>query len=440
MFVCSVKAQALVHSGFSGGLLMTRSLSLGLAGLLALACGSSHGQEGGQGGANSNFNFTSSGGSGITDDGGTLNVTYDQNGFASLTAQQVELVKNSACKGWAGEGESLPAILDFVVDVSGSMDQTAPTTGNQTKWAITRSALRDALDSLPATTAVGMIFFPNMSTVKNTVGAKSDPSTCLKTSGEIPIALLGAAGSAQRTALTTGINSANAAGGTPTDDAYEYELQNNMSKTQLPGQKFMVLITDGQPTFLKGCFGTGQTSNPVDYTPVVTAIGNAWASEGVKTFVIGSPGSEAQASTGADGRGWLSHAATVGQTPLTPSCSDSGPNYCHFDMSQVPDFAAGFKDALAQISGQIISCSYSMPAPPTGQALDAAKINVILTTGAPEYFLVQRATSSTCTDGWYLDSKNNVVLCPNTCNKAKGDPKASLDLLFGCATFGNPLT
>jgi len=259
----------------------------------------------------------------------------------------------------------------------------------------------------------------------------------------IPIDLLGAAGSAQRSALAAGLTGPNAAqanGGTPTDDAYEYELANDMNKCLLPGKRFMVLITDGQPTFLKGCMGTGNTVDPVDYNPVIAAIKGAWDTSGVKTFIIGSPGSEAQASTGADGRGWLSQAAQVGHTPLTPNCSDSGPNYCHFDMSQVPDFAAGFSSALAQIAGQVVSCSYSFPPPPPGQTLDLDKINVILTTGVPEYLLIQRASSSTCTTGWYLDDSNNVVLCSDTCTKAKTDTAASLNLLFGCATIGNPLT
>jgi len=408
------------------------SVPLGLAGLLALSCGSSRGQESQQNGNPNNYNVD-------TGDGGTLNVNY-QGGLAALTPAQVTAIKSSACAGWASEGENLPAILDFVVDVSGSMGQTAPTTGNQSKWAITRGALLEALDALPATTAVGMIFFPNMNTRSNTSGNPQPLTSCVKTSAMIPIAALGASGSGQRLALTSGINTANAAGGTPTDDTYEYELANNMKTTQLPGQKFMVLITDGQPTFLKGCMGTGNTSDPVDYNPIVDAIKNAWTTDGVKTFIIGSPGSEAQASTGVDGRGWLSHAASVGQTPLTPMCSDSGPNYCHFDMSQAPDFATGFRDALAQIAGQVVSCSYTVPKPPVGQSLDLTKVNVVLTTGVPEYLLVQRATSSTCTDGWFLDANNNIVLCTNTCDKAKADPKATLDLLFGCATIGNPLT
>ncbi len=407
------------------------NLYLGLVGLVSAACGSSKGTEDAQ--SNPKFN--------VGGDGSIGGINY-VGGEAQLTSDQVTALKSAACAGWAHEGENVPALLDFVVDVSGSMGLTAPTTGNQSKWAITKAALTTALDGLPGTTAVGMIFFPNESTQVNTTQALRDDqiSQCVKTSAMIPIGLLGAAGSAQRTALASGIAAAQAAGGTPTDDAYEYELKNNMNNCQLPGQRFMVLITDGQPTFLKGCFGTGQTSMPVDYTPVVNAITGAWTNSGVKTFIIGSPGSEAQASTGADGRGWLSNAARVGQTPLTPACSDSGPNYCHFDMSQVPDFAAGFSDALGQIAGQVVSCSYGMPTPPAGQTLDPTKINVVLTTGVPEYLLIQRATSSTCTTGWYLDANNNVVLCSDTCKKAKADTKSSLDLLFGCATIGNPLT
>ena len=409
---------------------MTLRLSgyLGSIGLLLVACGSSQGKEGTQ--DNPGFNV---GGN------GAINVTY-VGGVAKLTEAQVTALKGSSCAGWAHEGENVPAVLDFVVDVSGSMGLTAPTTNGQPKWDITSTALLNALDALPGSTAVGMIFFPNMNTHSNTTGNPVALTQCVKTQAMIPIALLGAAGSAQRATLASGINAANAAGGTPTDDAFEYELANNMNMSQLPGQRFMVLITDGQPTFLKGCMGTGNTADPVDYNPVVNAIQGAWTTSGVKTFIIGSPGSEAQASTGADGRGWLSHAATVGQTPLTPTCSDSGPNYCHFDMSQVPDFAAGFKDALAQIAGQVVSCSYTMPQPPSGQTLDLSKINVILTTSTPEYLLIQRASSSTCTTGWYLDSGNNVVLCSDTCKTAKADTKASLDLLFGCATIGSPLT
>ena len=260
----------------------------------------------------------------------------------------------------------------------------------------------------------------------------------------IPIAQLGTTGSAQRQALAAGLAAAEPAGGTPTDDAYEFEIDTNMNNCQLPGKRFMVLITDGQPTFSRGCMGTGDPSNPVDYSPIIEAIGLARSDSSprpaAKTFVIGSPGSEAQASTGSDGRGWLSQAAQVGQTPRTPDCSNSGPNYCHFDMSQISDFAAGFSDALAQIAGQVVSCSYSIPPPPSGQTLDLTKINLIFVTGTEEYSLILRANSSSCATGWYLDASNNIVLCSESCKQAKADPASSLELLFGCASIVNPLT
>jgi hypothetical protein len=412
------------------------NLYLGLVGLASAACGSAQAPQGG-----------------TTDPGfhvggnGSIDVNY-VGGEAQLTSDQFTTIKNSSCAGWSHEGENVPAVLDFVVDTSGSMGLTSPTTGNQTKWDITHTALASAIDALPGSTAVGMLFFPNMSTPSNPASANNPLTTdhCVNTKAMIPIALLGNAGSAQRAAISQELGTVTPDGtmGTPTDDAYEYALTSGMNACALPGQRFMVLITDGQPTFLKNCIGTGRTADPVATGPIVDAITRAWGSNSpnpaVKTFIIGSPGSEAQASTGADGRGWLSQAAQVGQTPLTPTCSNSGPNYCHFDMSQVPDFAAGFSDALSQIAGQVVSCSYSMPTPPAGQTLDPTKINVVLTTGVPEYLLIQRATSSTCTTGWYLDANSNVVLCSDTCKKAKADTKSSLDLLFGCATIGNPLT
>src|SRR5688572_10999951 len=47
-------------------------------------------------------------------------------GTRELTPQEVENINNAACAGWAGEGENLPAVLELVVDVSGSMEDDAP--------------------------------------------------------------------------------------------------------------------------------------------------------------------------------------------------------------------------------------------------------------------------------------------------------------------------
>src|SRR5688572_8171733 len=57
--------------------------------------------------------------------GGGLTGAHD-GGTIELTPQEVEDINNAACAGWVGEGENLPAVLELVVDVSGSMEDDAP--------------------------------------------------------------------------------------------------------------------------------------------------------------------------------------------------------------------------------------------------------------------------------------------------------------------------
>jgi hypothetical protein len=255
----------------------------------------------------------------------------------------------------------------------------------------------------------------------------------------IPLAPLAAADSAQRKTILAGLDAAAPAGGTPTQDAYDYALFQGLKPNDQPGNRYMVLITDGQPTIAKSCIGTGSTKHPVDYRPIIAEISTAH-SLGVNTFVIGSPGSEMNSETNEDVRYWLSEAASAGGTPVSTNCNDTGaPTYCHFDMSTEPDFAAGFGKALASIAAHLASCSYEMPDPPPGQSLDIDKVNVILSKNSTEYYLVLRAASSNCTSGWYLDAQDNIVLCSETCAQVRQDETAVLELRFGCETIANPI-
>ena len=159
--------------------------------------------------------------------------------------------------------------------------------------------------------------------------------------------------------------------------------------------------------------------------------------QGIRTFVIGSPGSEDNVSTGADARPWLSRAANAGNT-ATPGCGDTGPNFCHMDMTQAPDFAAALRSGLAQIAGTLVSCTYELPVPPAGQQLDLSKVNVINTPGGGQPTILPRSDDPNCTDGWYLDSNNRVVLCSNTCEQVQADTTSSIEVLYGCGTIGGP--
>jgi hypothetical protein len=263
-------------------------------------------------------------------------------------------------------------------------------------------------------------------------------TACVNTNAMIAVAPLGAPGSAHRRAIEQSLQNARTGGGTPTHDAYRYGVQQGMIPATFPGNRYMLLITDGQPTFSLECLGTGQTSNPVPEQPIVDEIAAAMG-QNIRTFVIGSPGSEQNVSTGADARPWMSRAANSGGT-AAPGCSDTGPNFCHMDMTQAPNFSTALRDGLAQIVGTVARCDYSLPTAPGGQRLDLNRINVISTPAGGDPTILPRSNDPNCTDGWRLDQNNNVVLCSNTCDQVKANPANSLEVLYGCASVGGPPT
>ncbi len=412
-------------------------VSLVFLSTLMAACGSDDGDDEGLGSGAANGSGASGGSSPIDlgGSGGTTGIPGSHDGgTVPLTPEQITDIEDGACAGWSTEGENLPAVLELVVDVSGSMDRQAPGS-NESKWTITREALGTAIDDLPASTAVGVLYYPNMDTSEGS--QPRDVSECVNVDEMVPIDLLGATGSAQRDLIAMSLQDANAAGGTPTHDAYQYALENGITPFVSSASKFMLLITDGQPTFSLECVGTGMTSDPVNEQPIVDEIAGAFAA-GIRTFVIGSPGSEENVSTGDDARPWLSRAATEGGT-ATPGCSDNGPNFCHFDMTQAADFSAALREGLGQIVGQINSCTYVIPPPPAGEQIDLSQVNLILSFGSGDSELILPDNTGDCSEGWQLNEEQQIVLCEATCNRVSMDMQARVELLFGCASGEVPI-
>jgi hypothetical protein len=152
----------------------------------------------------------------------------------------------------------------------------------------------------------------------------------------------------------------------------------------------------------------------------------------VKTFVIGSPGSETAVAA-------LSQIASQGGT-ARPGCSDAGPNYCHFDMTTAADLSAALNAAFKEITTTIVSCNYTIPPPPMDQELDPTKVNVNFTNSAGQVVSIQRDPSMTdCNQGWqYTNNNTQIILCPDTCNMIKADPMAKVDVVLGCKTIIAP--
>jgi len=317
------------------------------------------------------------------------------------------------CAGQVAGAEVAPSVLQLLVDTSGSMGEDAPG-GRGSKWTVTRKATLDAIDNMPGDTSLGLVFYPN-------VPNNSQP--CFDQKTAVAVAPLAATGSAQRQQILTAFTRQNPQGGTPTHDAYRYALS-QIEATAVAGSRFLVLITDGTPTYTLGCKGNGRAQNAVDSTPLINEAAAALAN-GIRTFVIGSPGSEGARTS-------LSRMAEAGGT-AAPQCSHNGPNYCHFDMTTQSDLATGLAGALEQITGIALSCSYAIPAPPAGGALDPTKVNVLFTppTGTKE--LIPQSLGG-CSDGWqYSSDRSQIQLCGSTCDRVRSS-NGALELQFGCAT------
>jgi hypothetical protein len=403
--------------------------------VFATGCSSDDGSSSGDGGgappAPTTGNTSPIGNPGAPGTPGTPGGGPRNGGTQPLTPTQVSQIESGACAGWKAEVESLPALIQLVIDVSGSMDDRAPGTGNRNKWVVTRDALRDAISGLPAETGVGALYYPNRDT-QRAMQAR-DVSQCVRVEDIIPVGILGANSDAKREELLSSLAEPRPRGSTPTHDAYKYAFDNGLNPSRLPGERYMLLITDGAPTFSQGCVGDGQT--PVATNPIIEEVKRAHAA-GAKTFIIGSPGSE-ESMDGKDARPWLSKAAMEGGT-ATAGCTENGPNFCHFDMTESSDFAAALKDGLAQIAGQVVSCAYSLPPAPAGRTISTESINVIVTGSGGDAELVLRDDSGDCAEGWQLVN-NQVVLCDATCNRAKEDLGGKVALHFGCGSNVLPI-
>ncbi len=360
------------------------------------------------------------------------------NGLVEIPVEQRSDWRADACEGWSAEPELLPSALVFVVDVSGTMNGTTPATGNQTKYEVTRDALTAALDDLPANIHVGLTFYPNMDN-GGAIEQSADLSPCIDEGDNVDIAQMGDLGSAHRQALADALAAVDPEpdGATPTHDAFNVALE---MLNQLPGSlnRYVVILTDGQPTLLEGCYGRAAPRTPEDTQPIIDAIATANAS-GVQTFLIGSPGSEENAGTGEDVRDWLSEAARAGSTAISSDCTDAGPDFCHFDMTQAEDFGAALRDGLATIAGSVVvSCSYEMPQESTlGEPIDSDAVNLIYGDGSGTIFAIEQNGAADCEAGWHYASSDasQIEICGVTCDEIMSNPNASIELLFGCETI-----
>jgi len=353
----------------------------------------------------------------------------------------------SGCDAETFVSPKLPASILFVVDRSGSMlcnpppEQTTSecdtgslaamtkTPSMPTKWDLTVDALQSAFTSLAAAggAKAGLTLFSN----NGACGVGSTPSVNIQDLDS---------GHAQ--AMSNALDAVDPSGATPivgsTLLAYEHlHWEAGTSGCTAPpcgapGNRFVVLMTDGADT----------CSMASDRMALLTTEVQKARMANIRTFVIGSPGSE-------PARGFLSALAFEGGTArdeancLHPSDIEGGVGNCHFDLAASTNLAADLQIALGDISGAALTCEFTVPGAPLPDAA-SADVNVQFTTGgATTPVCVPKLPSTTpcdtVTNGWTFAQNSDgssdlskVILCGPACDMVKTDLTSRVDVIRGC--------
>jgi hypothetical protein len=268
--------------------------------------------------------------------------------------------------------------------------------------------------------SAGLTFFSN----DDLCGAQSTPNVGL-----------GALLPPQVDALKHALQNGSPRGGTPIIGATILGFEHLHEEAMAPGNRFVVLVTDGADS----CVGRYPVTGDVVTQFLETEIPKA-LSVNIRTFVIGAPGSE-------PARGLLSKVAFAGGTARDPACDplsdDPAPGAeCHFDMTRSSDFAGDLSLALERITGRAaLSCEFTVPNPEAGVEIDPGKVNVdYIRTGdaanpmnTVELFRDDTAPCDQGAEGWqYTEDNSKIRLCGAVCDEVRADPLAQVIVSIGC--------
>jgi hypothetical protein len=340
----------------------------------------------------------------------------DGRGDPSAGGNITPVLPGAECAGETFEGEVLPLELLIMMDRSISMGDSLPEyllPGGGLKWDAVRTGLENFFN-LPQvqTLSAGIDFFGQDS---------CDPQVYSTPEVEIaPITTSANAILASYDAHAPGAN-------TPMSPALEGALMHAYDwKVARPGsQVAVVLVTDGVPN---GCGAT--TSDPRGGADAIAPIAARYAagSPPVPTYVLGIQGIEVPADD------FRYVATTIAQAGGTNAVI----------VEATDDLATEFATALEGIRATAAPpCSYSVPLPPSNEALDLGRVNVVLVpqNSGPEPILNVSGPDQCQYGGWYYDPPENpqtIELCPNTCNVVSTLTGAGFQVLFGCATVTVP--
>lgn len=336
--------------------------------------------------------------------------------------------EDAACGKATYDGKRVPASMLLLFDRSASMSDSS-------KWANGVSAMNAALSTADNQLGVGLLMFPASkwklpATCLLNFNAPGCPATLadggckdILTSPNVPVDALGKTRSLIANALAgTGPDGDN----TPT----RWALKNAWASMQsyvTTGDRYVVLVTDGEPTTHQPATSSGGISIPemniecgkLSTIEAETSAASV-ASPAVKTFAIGVPGSEPNAS-------FLSSLAVNGKT-AKPGCSVAKGD-CHYQIGS-GSFATDLQAALTEIAGKVASCIFQVP---IGPDVQPGFVNVTVDTGSGQTPLYQDPSHA---DGWdYTDgTQSRIEIYGPTCDALKAMTVTTVKVLGGCKT------
>jgi hypothetical protein len=340
------------------------------------------------------------------------------------TEDDAALDPDAGCAWSIAPTEVIPSHVLFLVDRSGSMNCNLPEDGQTSeecaqfpvrksdgapsKRELVEQALSEAFRTLAGTgnVSAGLSFFP-------AAGTECDPP-------DSPDIALDALDEEHRKDLEDALHAVRADGDTPLAGAvinsYAYLLE-QLRAGALPGNPFTVVITDGS-----------ETCKPSELKKLLDIdVPNAYALLGIRTFVVGAPGSEG-------GRALLSQMAVAGGTADPSQCSvgpDETDGDCHFDMTRAKRFADELRRALASINVDVARCELPVPEAPGGHRLDLDRVNVSV--DGMRYPMAARDCDPDVASWHYSEDRLTILLCGDACTRAL-EPASEVELVFGCPT------
>ncbi len=329
----------------------------------------------------------------------------------------------------------VPGNVLFVMDRSGSMQ--IKLTNGDTRWVATKTGLFNLLGTLPSTTRVGAMMFPQgdapitcckIDPVLNDVkcacatGQLPDTTARCKSStyqAPIPVADLD---SQQISDIKSYIASSDKEfyWGTPLAPALKAAVDQQRA-SKMTGTKSIILFTDGIPT---SCDTTADP-NANELSRIVDAAA-AGSKDGIRTFVMGViDGTKgARATT-------LSPVAKAGGTARKAGCETD--NSCFYALNS-NTYAQDIKAAFDDISLKAFDCIFDLPPVQGNATADLSKINVQIDDGSGA---VQVSLDTTHADGWdFTPDQTHLQLHGPTCEKVKEKASTKVEIVVGCKTQG----